>query len=381
MKFTMKSQIAGLATALALGCASTLAYAEGLPKTFAWTAYGTKSSGYAASVAIANALAEEGYKLRVLPAKNDISRMTPLRTGKVIASAMGVGSFQAQEGVLDFGKKPWGPQKVQMIMMGWGDQNTALPATAADANIKTAADLKGKRVAWVHGAPALNQNMEAWLAYGGLTWDDVTKVEVPGWGASVQGIIDGQIDAAIGSTNSSMFHQLASSPRGLFFFPAPPEETENWARLNKIAPWFTPHVATAGVGLSADKPHVGATFGYPILIANESTSEQAIYELTKMMHTKYDAYKDGHSAAAGFAMDRQVFQWIIPYHAGAVRYFKEIGVWTDEDEAHNQRLMKRQAILAATWESVGGNDADYATWMEARAAALKAEGFAPVWEK
>ena len=35
------------------------------------------------------------------------------------------------------------------------------------------ADLKGMRVAWVKGAPALNVNNEAYLAYGGLTWDDV----------------------------------------------------------------------------------------------------------------------------------------------------------------------------------------------------------------
>ena len=54
---------------------------EGLPRTFGWTAYGTTSAGYAVSVAIGNALADDGYRLRVIPGKNDISRMNGARGG------------------------------------------------------------------------------------------------------------------------------------------------------------------------------------------------------------------------------------------------------------------------------------------------------------
>ena len=110
-----KSLNTALAVLLAAGMSLTAHYASAdrLPKSFSWTAYGTTSAGYAASVAVGNAIAEDGYKLRVLPAKNDISRMTPLKNKRVEFSAMGVGSFQAQEGVLDFGKAKWGPQPVR----------------------------------------------------------------------------------------------------------------------------------------------------------------------------------------------------------------------------------------------------------------------------
>ena len=112
--------LSGLALGLVLGL-SGIAAGKGLPKQFAWTAYGTTSSGYAVSVAIGNALSEAGYKLRVVPAKNDISRMTPVKTGKMMFSAMGVGAYLAQEGALDFGAKRWGPQPVRVIMMSWSD--------------------------------------------------------------------------------------------------------------------------------------------------------------------------------------------------------------------------------------------------------------------
>ena len=164
MSFRKHAAGAAILSATLVLAAAGPAQADGLPKTFAWTAYGTTSSGYAVSVAVGNALSEAGYKLRVLPAKNDISRMTPLKNKRVEFSAMGVGSYQAQEGVLDFGKGKWGPQAVRLIMMSWADTNTALVATAKDANIMQASDMKGKRIAWVVGAPALNQNMEACLS-------------------------------------------------------------------------------------------------------------------------------------------------------------------------------------------------------------------------
>jgi TRAP transporter TAXI family solute receptor len=379
-----KLALVGLAAGLLVGM-SGLAAARGLPKTFAWTAYGTTSSGYAVSVAIGNALSEAGYKLRVLPAKNDISRMVPLRSGRVQFSAMGVGAYLAQEGVLDFGEAKWGPQAVRLILMSWADTNTGLPGTAKDANIKTAADMKGKKIAWVKGAPALNQNMTAWLAFGGLTWADVTKVEVGGWKASIQGIIDGNIDAAIGSTDSSMFHQVAGSPRGLSFFPAPAAETENWKRLNGVAPWFAPHTATAGVGLSPEKPLEGASYGYPILITYDRQDSDAVYDLVKLFHTRFDAYKDAHVNGKGWAIDRQVFDWVLPYDEGAVRYFKEIGVWNDKFEENNNNLLKRQGVLQAAWKKAkakrSGGEGYRAFWMQERANALKAAGMDPVWEK
>jgi len=361
------------------------AWAAGLPKTFAWTAYGVKSSGYAQSVAIGNALGEEGYKLRVVPGKNDISRMAPLRAGQVQFSAMGVGSYIAQEGVLDFGAPAWGPQPVKLIMASWANTNTGNLPTAKDANIRQMKDMRGKRVAWVVGSPALNTNLTSFLAFGGLTWDDVVKVEVPGFGASMKGLIEGTIDAAVASTDSSRLYELDGSPRGLFFPPTPHNDKAGWARLNAVAPWFQPHVATAGAGLSETKTHEGASYGYPILITYPKTSDEAVYELTKLLHTKYDDYKTGHPGGVGWAVERQALSWIHPYHDGAIGYFKEIGVWKAEHQKHNDMMNKRQQVLAKAWKATkakkSGGDDFLAFWIGERAAALKSAGFDPIWTK
>ena len=61
------------------------------------------------------------------------------------------------------------------------------------------------------------------------------------------------------------------------------------------------------------------------------------------MIVNYGAYKDGAPGAAGLELARQNFAWVLPYHEGAVRAFREAGVWKPEHEAHNQAALKRQA--------------------------------------
>ena len=221
-------------------------------------------------------------------------------------------------------------------------------------------------------------------AHGGLGWDDVTVVEVGGWKASIQGIIDGSIDAAVASTNSSMLHQVAGSPRGLRFFPAPHGDRAAWERLRSHAPWYNPHVATEGVGLSVVNPLEGASYGYPILVAYETQDAEAVYELTRLLDTRFPKYKDAASGASGWALNKQVLDWIVPYHEGAVRYFKEVGIWSEALEAHNRRLVERQQVLRDAWtvaraKQSGGSDY-LQFWLKERAAALQSAGMDPVWE-
>ena len=60
--------------------------------------------------------------------------------------------------------KNWGPQPIRVLMTNIGSFGLSL-ATAKDANVKTMADMKGKRVSWVQGAPALNWNVAAQLSF------------------------------------------------------------------------------------------------------------------------------------------------------------------------------------------------------------------------
>lgn len=354
-----------------------------LPKQLSWTAYGTGSAGYNQAVAIGAALQDAtGVNLRVLPGKNDVSRTEPLRQGRVQFSATGVGgSFMAQEGVFDFGAENWGPQSVRVLMANNGGAINLSVGVANDLGIKTYADLKGKRVAFIVGAPALNVNTEAYLAYGGLTWDDVERVDFGGYGASWNGLIEGQVDAAFASTNSGKAYEAEAGPRGLFWPPIDPANTEGFEKMLAIAPFFQLNKAKVGATIDGTDGYQGAGYAYPVLTAMAATEEDLVYNMTKAMVDLFPQYDGKAPGIGGWAMDKQNMEWVVPYHEGSIRFYKERGVWTDAAQAHNDNLIARQAALAAAWEATKATSpADWeAAWGEARHKALADGGFKVVF--
>lgn len=372
------------AAAAALAAGAMAAEKPKLPGTIVWTAYGVGTAGYNQSVAIGAALKKNlGVNVRVQPGKNDISRMAPLRDGKLQLSANGIGTYFGQEGVFDFASPDWGPQKLRMILMNNGDANIVM-GVAADAGVKKMADLKGKRVVWTVGAPALNHNIASGLAFAGLTWDDVKKVEAPGFSAGWAAIVNNQADAAFSSTVSGTVKKLEASPRGLYWIPMPHDDKEGWARVKKLAPYTSPHMATIGAGVSKEHPQEGASYPYPVLITTDKGDADLVYNLAKALDVYYDDYKDGVPGIAGWAMSKQVFEWAVPFHDAAIKYFKEKGVWTDAHQKHNDALVKRQDVLAAAWKAQKAKNISdkakfEADWLKTRRAALKKAGMEPVF--
>ena len=351
------------------------------PRTMSWSAYNLGTTGYNQAVGIGKALKDNyNVNLRVLPGKNDVSRLLPLQRGRVQFSANGVATYFGQEGVFQFAGKTWGPMPLRLVMASHGDSNQAL-GVANDLGIKTYADLRGKRVPFVRGAPALNVTTEAFLACGGLTWDDVERVDFPGYNAMWTGIVNGQVDAAYATTVSGPTRKLEASPRGIFWPPAPHDDAGCWQRMDGIVPFMQKHIAPRGAAISAANPHEGATYPYPMLITLADQDEQLVHDLAKAIHLHYEEYKNADPGSIGWAMGRQNFQWVVPFHQGAVRYFKAIGVWSDADDAHNTRLIQRQTVLATAWQAHQAQNPDdfSAAWMVRRAAALDAAGFDPIW--
>jgi TRAP transporter TAXI family solute receptor len=357
-----------------------------LPRTMAWTAYGTGSGGYTQVVAIGNMLQNRhGTSVRILPGDNDVARMTPLRTGRVDICACGIAAYYGSEGVLLFAARDWGPQPIRVIITSIANFGLGL-AVAGDTDVKTPADLKGKRVAFVRGDDALNLGAEAYMAFGGLTWDDVQRVTFPGYGRAFDGVIANQADAAFTLTVAPPAQQVAASPRGLVWPRLDPDDAEGWKRLQAVAPYFQPHRVTAAAGgISADNPVDFASYPYPIIVANAHYDADFAYDLLKVLIEEHDHYKDAAPGNTGYSLDNQNMQWVIPFHDSAVKYYKDIGHWSDEMQQHQDMLVKRQNVLQGAWKQfMAGSpprddDAFRTAWMEHRVAALEGAGMNPVF--
>ena len=69
-----------------------------------------------------------------------------------------------------------------------------------------------------------------------------------------------------------------------------------------------------------------------------------------------------------------------------VKAIKEAGAWTPEAQAHNDKLLERQSVLASAWKGYLANkpsedkDAFYKGWMAQRKDALVKAGFDPIFD-
>jgi TRAP transporter TAXI family solute receptor len=375
----MFHRISALASVAALAASVTIASAQDvkLPPTLTFTAYDTGTAGFNIAVGVGKMMKDKySTDVRVLPAGNDVARLAPLRAGRAVASAMGSGTYFAQEGVFEFGAKEWGPQPLQLVLSSV-DCNAGSLGVARDTGVTEIKQLKGKRVGFVVGSPALNQNALAILAFGDLKQSDVKIVEFSSYGAMWKGLVNNDTDAAFATTITGPAKEAETSPRGIIWPPLPHNDKAGWARVQKVGSFFFPHVATCGAGISKEKPIELGNYPYPIFVVYGSQPADQVYALTKAMIMNYEAYKDSAPGAGGLAASRQTMKWVVPFHPGAAKALKEAGNWSDADQAHNDGLIKRQGVLAAAWADYGKSSppsddkAFLDGWMKARAAALK----------
>ncbi|WP_417518881.1 TAXI family TRAP transporter solute-binding subunit [Minwuia sp.] len=378
IKITRRTLTVGAMATAALGMSSAFAADIELPGTLVVSAYDVGSSGYSQMVGLGSILKNNhGVNVRVLPGKNDVSRLGPVKAGRAQFTATGSDSVYAQEGVFTFGSKDWGPQPLRLHMLSIGKGAAVGMVTPAGGDIQKLEDLRGKRVAWVRGAPALNKAVESMLACGGLGWDDVEKVEFGGHGPTVDGFINNEVDAFNNATFSALNKKIEAGPRGLKFLSVP-NEPACWERLNAVVPWYLPTFATVGTGMAEGGQWMANT-PYPILVSKDDLDSKVSYGIVKAIHTNFDTFKDSAPGAAGWAMENQQFHKLVPYHEGAISYYKEVGVWPEGQDELQAAALNRQGVLKAAWESYVADAPDddesfKKGWMKARADALEAAG-------
>ena len=342
---------------------------DALPEVITFTAYDVGSTGYVQAGAMGEGLMKKyGVKVRVIPSGTASGRLMPLLTGKAMFANCGDESYFAWEGIYECRDMGIGPQLVRQVV--------AVPycttmATAKDANIKTYADLKGKRVAWIPGASTLNVKATAVLAFGNATWDDVEKVEFPSYSASLKGLIEGKVDAAIAGISAGLMYELEASPRGLFYPEYPHADKEAWDRMLAIAPWLGPGLWDEGPTLTKGKPQEMWIYRYPNMITFEKTSVDVVYALVRALDEAWPLYKDISPEMMRWRPEKFLPPGVnAPYHAGAIKYFKELGIWTSEHDAFQAKMLAHEAEVQALWQ---------ATVAEALEKGIKGKEFPALW--
>ena len=351
------------------------ASAAELPKSMTWSSYDVGSAGYAEASAIADAFGKKfGTRIRIQPSGSSIGRLQPVLSKRADIGFLATETFFASEGIHDFSTRRWGPQDLRVVA---GRPSSFGIFTAADADIHTLQDLKGKRFAYVAGNPSINVNCAAFLAFAGLTRDAVDAKMFPTYANAMSSLARNEADASCTTTTPSHVYELEQSPRGIRWLEVPADDEEGWKRLRAVAPFFQPYTETVGAGISEENPVDILAYRYPVLVVRSDTDADLVYAFTKALDETYDMYKDATSVMPRWDLKQAgVPAADAPFHEGAIRYLKEKGIWTDEAQAWNDARTKRLNVLRDAWkkavaEGDGKSDEEFAAiWDRIRTQAL-----------
>lgn len=350
-KFLMPMVVALLAVLLLLPVAGTAKEFK-LPPFIPIATYDVGSSAYRTTAMATEAITEHsGQKFRLLPASTDTARMSALRSGAVPILTIGGGATFASAGRAEFAEMGWGPQDVNIV---WCPAITGITLMVrGDSGLKSVADLKGKKVAYVEGSPGLNVQITAHLAFAGLTWKDVEVVNVPSYAAGCEGVISGLLDAAITVPTASFARRLEASKYGIGYIALPFNDEAGWKKAAKVYPFWAKYKATNGAGVSPEKPLMCATYANPIAITMANQDPDLIYWYVKNLAESYPIY----AKKSAVMKENWTVQWCldlinntaIPVHPGAIRYWKEVGKWTPAMDKRNQELIAHKQALVELW--------------------------------
>ena len=263
----------------------------------------------------------DGYTAAVEVTNASVENVALISRGDSdIALVLADTAVAAYEGSGRFGEGGELPQLANLRAITIAYTNAVHIITLDDSGIESLADLRGKRVSV--GAPGSGTEVsaETILNSNGITYDDfdVQRLSV---NETADALRDGAIDAGFwsGGVPTGGVLSLAET-RQIRLVPLSEEEVANIRAADST---FIPYsfAADSYRGLAET-----ASVGTPnLVIVAAEMSEDLAYEFTKALFENIDVVRGIHPSANETVPEVAV-ESPIPLHAGAIRYYEEIGM-------------------------------------------------------
>ena len=282
---------------------------------------GTSGVYYPLGVALGNVIGKSmpDVKTSVQATKASVENLNLLQAGRgEIAFTLGDSLSDAWKGNEEAGfKTPL--KKLRGVAAIY--PNYIQIVARADAGIKTIADLKGKKISV--GAPKSGTELNARAIFNaaGITYKDFAKVEYLPFGESVELMKNRQLDVTLQSAGlgvASLRDLATSVDIVVVAIPADVvKKTNDPAYIAGTIP------ANTYKGQTADVP---AAVVQNYLVTHDGVSADVVYGMTKALWTNLDQLVAAHSAAKSIELKRALDGMPLPLHAGAEKYYKEVGI-------------------------------------------------------
>lgn len=204
--------------------------------------------------------------------------------------------------------------------------NVALFITPVSSGIRSIRDLRDERVVVGPAGAGWEAFVSPIVEAHGLTYDDFTPLNNTQSG-SVDMLADGSAAAAIlgGAVPTASIVQASTSQDILMV----PFDSEARRKLIADYPFFYEQTIPAGTYRGQREDYVGLDVGSMHLVTTASADDELIYEITKTIYENRADVAKIHPAGLAINPDNVVRNTGVEFHPGAIRFFREIGIWPD----------------------------------------------------
>ncbi|MGR3565592.1 MAG: TAXI family TRAP transporter solute-binding subunit [Heliomarina sp.] len=357
-------------TSLASGAVTALVLSLGLAggaaaEDFEWPRLlvigtpGTSSGSFASTNGWGPILQKEtGTTVRIVPEDSETQRYRRLTDREDIAiSSVSASEMRYQiQGIDGYSQtKP----VAQRIL--WHHNDTPWGyVVAGDSPIKSVQDIKNGGVRITQGVfspPMVSAVTVGLPAMLGMSEDEVSEkiefVPASSYAENCRSVVEGKSDIAYCSPISSVLSEMEGAPGSIRWLDLDPADKEGWNAYLAERPMLIP--AEIEMGVKTARGVNGATSNF-VYSVPATTDVDFAYNMAKWFHESFDAYKGTHPLATRMSMDqfrKYLNRTPLPVHEGTVKYLREIGQWSDEDDTWNNKAIETMdAWISARQEAL-----------------------------
>lgn len=256
-----------------------------------------------------NVVSTDGSKANILGIDSGDYQMATVQSDVMAYAAAGTRSFEV-EGKMDSFRVIGGlyAEAVQLLTM--------------DPEIKTVADLKGKKVSIGAAGSGVYFNAMDILEAAGLTEEDIDP-QYQSFADSADALKDGKIDAAfiVAGAPTPAVQELCTTTSASLI----PIDGDLAKKLMDSSPYYTTYTIPAET-YNGQTEDVTTVTVKATLIVSTAASEEDVYNITKAIFDNIDAIKEAHAKGAELSLENATEGMTAPFHPGAAKYFAEKGI-------------------------------------------------------
>ncbi len=195
-------------------------------------------------------------------------------------------------------------------------------AVSKSSGIKSVADFKGKRISVGAAGSGVEFNAKQIMEGYGLTFDDIKKSNLS-FKESADGIQNGTLDGCFitaGVPNAAL--QELAFTAGLTLIPVDGEAAD---KICAKYGYYTKTTVPGGTYKGTDSD-TGALAIMATLAVNAALDEDTVYDMTKALFENLEDLGNGHAKGKEVSAQTAVTGVSVPFHPGAVKYYKELGL-------------------------------------------------------